>query len=87
MTFAARTNRFSALSFALGALVAAPSSVAQDAALLKDLTSVLMLLGMPCGQVVSATRQAENDHIASCQNGTRYRVHINAAGRAVAQKQ
>lgn len=73
--------------FALAALVAAPASVAQDAALLKDLSSVLMLLGMPCGAVVSATRQGENDHIASCQNGVRYRVHINAAGRAVAQKQ
>jgi hypothetical protein len=41
---------------------------------------------MPCGQVVSAKRQADNDHIASCENGNRYRVFVSAEGRAVAQK-
>jgi hypothetical protein len=46
-----------------------------------------MLLGMPCGQVVAAERRAENDHIASCKNGNRYRVFVNPEGRAVAQKQ
>jgi hypothetical protein len=76
-----------ALIFPLAALFAGPSPAAEDAALLKDLTSVIMLLGMPCGQVVSATRQADNDHIASCKNGDRYRVFVNAQGRAVAQKQ
>ena len=76
-----------ALIFPLAALFAGPSPAAEDAALLKDLTSVIMLLGMPCGQVVSATRQADNDHIASCKNGDRYRVFVNAEGRAVAQKQ
>lgn len=69
------------------ALFAGPSSAAQDAALLKDLTSVIALLGLPCGQVVSAKRQADNDHIASCKDGKRYRVFVNAEGRVVAQKQ
>jgi hypothetical protein len=63
------------------------SSAAEDAALLKDLTSVIALLGLPCGQVVSATRRADNDHIASCKDGNNYRVFVNADGRAVAQKQ
>ena len=45
-----------------------------------------MLLGMPCGQVVSAKRQADNDHIATCKSGNRYRVFVNAEGRVVAQK-
>ena len=44
-------------------------------------------LGLPCGQVVSAKRQADNDHIASCKNGNRYRVFVNAEGRVVTQKQ
>jgi len=79
--------RASALILSLAALLAGPSPAAEDAALLKDLTSVIMLLGMPCGQVVSAKRQADNDHIASCENGNRYRVFVNAEGRAVAQKQ
>jgi hypothetical protein len=54
---------------------------------LEGSTSVIMLLGMPCGQVVSARRQADNDHIASCKDGNRYRVFVSAEGRAVAQKQ
>jgi hypothetical protein len=76
-----------ALIFSLAALYAGPSPAAQDPALLKDLTSVIMLLGLPCGQVVSAKRQADNDHIATCKNGSRYRVFVNADGRVVAQKQ
>lgn len=76
-----------ALIFSLAALYAGPSPAAEDPALLKDLTSVIMLLGLPCGQVVSAKRQADNDHIATCKNGNRYRVFVNADGRVVAQKQ
>jgi hypothetical protein len=60
---------------------------ADDAALYKDLTAVIALLGVPCGQVVSAVRQADNDHIATCKDGNRYRVFVNAEGRVVAQKQ
>ena len=66
---------------------AVPSRAADDVALLKDLTSVIALLGLPCGRVVSATRLNDNDHIATCQDGNRYRVFINAEGRVVAQKQ
>ena len=80
-------TRASALIFSLAALFAEPSPAAEDPTLLKDLTSVIMLLGLPCGQVVSATRQADNDHIASCKDGHRYRVFVNAEGRVVAQKQ
>ena len=80
-------SRASALIFPLAALLAGPSPAADDAALLKDLTSVIALLGLPCGQVVSAKRQADNDHVAACKNGMRYRVFVNAEGRVVAQKQ
>lgn len=69
------------------ALVTAPSFAAEDPALLKDMTSVIALLGVPCGQVVSAKRQADNDHIVSCADGNRYRVFVNAEGRVVAEKQ
>ena len=79
--------RVSALIFTLAALFAGPSPAAEDIALLKDLTAVIALLGLPCGQVVGATRQADNDHIASCKDGNRYRVFVNAEGRVVAQKQ
>jgi hypothetical protein len=79
--------RASALIFPLAALLAGPLPAADDAVLLKDLTSVIALLGLPCGQVVGAKRQADNDHIATCKNGMRYRVFVNAEGRVVAQKQ
>lgn len=71
----------------LTAICTLPSRAADDVALLKDLTSVIALLGKPCGQVVSATRLNDNDHIATCQDGSRYRVFINAEGRVVALKQ
>jgi hypothetical protein len=73
---------------ALSTLIAAvPARGADDAALLKDLTSVIALLGLPCGQVVSATRLKDNDHLATCKDGNRYRVFVNPEGRVVAQKQ
>ncbi len=76
-----------AFIFSLATFFAGTSPAAQDLALVKDLTSVIMLLDMPCGQVVGARRQADTDHIASCENGSRYRIFVNTAGRVVAQKQ
>ena len=70
--------------------VAGPSLAADDAAsdvpVTKDLTAVIALQGLPCGQVVSAKQQAENDYIVSCQDGNRYRVFVNADGRVVVEK-
>lgn len=81
-----RTGAWTLLAL-LTVIASVPSRAADDVALLKDLTSVIALLGMPCGQVVSATRLKENDHIATCKDRNRYRVFINAEGRVVAQKQ
>jgi hypothetical protein len=75
------------LAALLTALSSLPVGAAEDAALLKDLTSVIALLGLPCGQVVSARRLKDDDHVATCRDGHRYRVFINAQGKVVAQKQ
>ena len=72
---------------ALTVMAWVPSMAADDPALLKDLTSVVALLGVPCGQVISATRIKDNDHNVTCQDGNRYHVFVNAEGRVVAQKQ
>lgn len=80
------STRAAALLFPLAMLFTAPAPAAEDPALLRDLTAVLMLLAKPCGDVVSAKRQADNDHIATCKDGSRYRVFVDAAGRATAQK-
>jgi hypothetical protein len=68
-------------------LLAGPASAAEDSAVLKDLTAVIALQGQPCGQVVTVARQSENDYIASCQDGNRYRVFVSSQGRVVVQKQ
>ncbi len=68
-------------------LFAGPLLAADDAAVLKDLTAVIALQALPCGQVVSVVRQGENDYIASCQDGNRYRVFVNSEGRVVVQNQ
>jgi len=60
---------------------------ADDASVRKDLTAVIALQGLPCGQVTDVRTLGENDHIASCQDGNRYHIFINAQGRVVAQKQ
>jgi hypothetical protein len=75
------------LIIAMAAFCTGPLQAAEDAALLKDMTSVIALLGLPCGQVISAIKQGENDHIATCKDGNRYRVFLNAEGRVVAEKQ
>jgi hypothetical protein len=74
----------SALAIA-AALVA--TAAADDATVKKDLTAVIALQGLPCGQVTEVRTLGDNDYIASCQDGNRYHVFVNAQGRVVAQKQ
>jgi len=82
-----RTKAF-ALVIAVWALFSpGPSRAAEDAAILKDMTAVLALLGLPCGKVVNVVAKGENDHVATCQDGNRYRIFLNAEGRVVAEKQ
>ncbi|MBS1108272.1 MAG: hypothetical protein H6Q88_264 [Anaeromyxobacteraceae bacterium] len=81
-----RTMAF-ALVIATWALSPGSSRAAEDPALLKDMTAVLALLGLPCGQVVSVVPKGENDHVATCKDGNRYRIFLNAEGRVVAEKQ
>jgi hypothetical protein len=78
-------------SLVLGSLLAlvsaAPSLAADDGSVRRDLTSAIALQGLPCGQVIGVVRQGDNDYMASCQDGNRYRVFINAQGKVVVQKQ
>ena len=72
------------------ACLAAPSFAAQDnqdeAALKKDLTAVIALHGLPCGEVVEVTVQGRNDYLASCKDSNKYRVYENDKGRVVVEK-
>ena len=63
------------------------TSVAQDQDIsdADDLTAVIALQAKPCGKVVSAAKRGENDYVATCQDGDRYRVYVKD-GRVVVEK-
>ena len=71
----------------LTATYAGPSLAADDASVKKDLFTVITLQGLPCGEVVNVATKGDNDHIASCKDGNRYHVFLNAQGRVVVEKQ
>ena len=75
-----------AIIVAITTLFPGQARAVDEVSLLKDLTAVIALLGLPCGQVVSAMRLKDNDHVATCKDGNRYRVFVNAEGRVVAEK-
>ena len=64
----------------------ATETPASEVPVATDLAAVIALQGMPCGKVVSATQQGQDDYVASCQDGNRYRVYVNADGRVVVEK-
>ena len=75
-----------AQSLFVAAVFAAASLPPDDEALKKDLTAVIALQGLPCGQVVAVTVQAEDDYAVTCRDENKYRVYLNAAGRVVVEK-
>jgi hypothetical protein len=76
-----------AITVLTAACLAAPVFAADDASVRKDLFTVITLQGLPCGEVVSVTTRGDNDHIASCKDGNRYHVFLNAQGRVVVERQ
>jgi hypothetical protein len=54
---------------------AGPAS-AQDIGEAADLTAVIALNGKPCGRVVRVEKRADEDYIATCEDGNRYRVYV-----------
>ena len=62
-------------------------SVAQDQDIsdAEDLTAVIALQAKPCGKVVSAVKRGENDYVATCEDGNRYRVYVRD-GRVIVEK-
>lgn len=73
---------------AMAALLALPSLAADDdAATRKDLTAVIALQGLPCGEVIAVQKRTDNDFVATCKDGNRYRVRLNEGGRVVVEKQ
>ncbi len=59
------------------ASAADPSPSGEGDKLSRDLFSVLALRGKPCGRVLEAQKQAEQDYLVRCEDGNRYRIHID----------
>ena len=72
------------LAWAAAALMA-NVALAQDISEAADLTAVIALNGKPCGKVVSAAKRGDNDYVATCEDGNRYRVYVKD-GRVVVEK-
>jgi hypothetical protein len=62
------------------------ASAADDPKQRQDLTAVIALNGKPCGEVVSYEAKGDNDFVATCKDGNRYRVYVKD-GRVVVEKQ
>ena len=65
--------------------LALAAAAAEDPKQRQDLTAVISLQGKPCGEVVSYVAQGDNDFIATCKDGNRYRVYVKD-GRVVVEK-
>jgi hypothetical protein len=72
-------------STALTLLYGAPLLAADDP-FSKDLKATIALQGMTCDQIVESKRNGDSDYTATCKDGNRYHVFVNAQGRVVVQK-
>ena len=82
------TPRISALTLTVVTLLGGAPLVAaaDDASLGKDLKATIALQGMPCDRLVDAKRNGDSDYTASCNDGNRYHIYVNAQGRVIVQK-
>jgi hypothetical protein len=80
-------RRIFTLTLTAALLMAARLVAADDAALAKDLKATIALQGLPCDQLVATKRNGDSDYTASCKDGNRYHIYVNAQGRVIVQKQ
>jgi hypothetical protein len=66
-------------------MMSAGSALAQDISDAADLTAVIALNGKPCGKVVNAAKRGDDDYVATCEDGNRYRVYVKD-GRVIVEK-
>ena len=73
--------RFPALTF-LGLTVCAAQSPSAG----QDLKATIALQGFPCNQVIDSKRNGDSDYTATCKDGNRYHVFVDATGRVIVKK-
>jgi hypothetical protein len=75
----------SIVGLALTLLLAGPL-LAENPSPGQDLKATIALNGFPCDRVVASKRNADSDYTATCKDGNRYRIFVNAKGRVVVTK-
>jgi hypothetical protein len=78
-----RNNILAATAITL--ICSAPAFAADDA-FSKDLKATIALNGQSCDQIVESKRNGDSDYTATCKDGNKYRVYVNAQGRVIVQK-
>ena len=78
------TSAFALLALAMTA--GAAPALADDASMGSDLKATIALQGQPCDEVVDVKRNGDSDYNATCKDGHRYHVYVNAEGRVVVDK-
>jgi hypothetical protein len=74
------------LALALTGVVAGLPARAEDPSATIDLKATIALHGMPCDQVTDVKRNGDSDYLASCKDGNRYHVFVNAEGRVIVER-
>jgi hypothetical protein len=75
-------------ALAAAAALAGPTAIAaSDSALGADLKATIALQGLPCDKIVNTKHNGDSDYTATCKDGNRYHVYVNAQGRVVVEKQ
>lgn len=76
----------SVLVLSAAAVLGSSASLADDPGMGRDLAATIALQGLPCDKVVDAKRNGDSDYTATCKDGNRYHVFVDASGRVVVKK-
>lgn len=75
------------LALAIVAVATGPLPArAQAPSIGQDLAATIALHGKPCDAVVDAKRNSDSDYTATCKDGHRYHIYVDAAGHVVVQQ-
>ncbi len=74
------------LALAIAILLARAPLQAEEPSFAQDMKATIVLHGMPCDEIANVKRNGDSDYTATCKDGNRYHVFVDAQGRVVVQK-
>ncbi len=74
------------LALLITALLASAPSRAEEPSFAQDMKATIVLNGKPCDDIANVKRNGDSDYTATCKDGNRYHVFVDAQGRVVVQK-